>query len=192
MFEERDLPLRRWGEALRRGRAARRARRARYALWGLAALAVTGLQASISYKPRPLLVWNTTESAPIGLYLVAEPRRPPVGKMVIAWPPPSARSIAAERRYLPSNVPLVKRVAAVAGDRACAVGDAVWVNGRHAATRAEFDGSGRRMPSWTGCSDLKQGDYLLLMDGTNSFDGRYFGLTRRDELVGRAALLWAR
>jgi type IV secretory pathway protease TraF len=26
----------------------------------------------------------------------------------------------------------------------------------------------------------------------NAFDGRYFGVTRRDELLGKARLLWAK
>ena len=48
------------------------------------------------------------------------------------------------------------------------------------------------MPAWTGCHELAAGEYFLLMDSPDSFDGRYFGLTRREDLVGRAVLLWAR
>jgi type IV secretory pathway protease TraF len=45
--------------------------------------------------------------------------------MVIAWPPDVARDLASRRRYLPRNVPLVKPVAAIAGDRVCARAAAV-------------------------------------------------------------------
>ena len=64
--------------------------------------------------------------------------------MVIAWAPAEARRLGAERHYLPSNVPLVKRVAAVAGDRVCAAGEAVFVNGRLATLRRA---QGRRRPA---------------------------------------------
>ena len=192
MPEARNLPLSRWGEEIRRTRAARREQRSRSAAAAVAAFTVTALIASMLWQPRPLLVWNASASAPVGLYLVTSPNHVRSGEMVIAWTPQPARSLAAERRYLPSNVPLVTRVGAVAGDRVCAAGEAVWVNGRHVGARREFDGSGSPMPAWTGCHELAAGEYFLLMDSPDSFDGRYFGLTRREDLVGRAVLLWAR
>ena len=192
MPETTNLPLHRWGEEIRRGRDARREQRSRSAAAAVAAFIVTALIASLLWEPRPLLVWNASASAPVGLYAVMSAERVRPGEMVIAWTPEPARSLAAERRYLPSNVPLVKRIAAAAGDRVCAIGEAIWVNGRHVAARRDVDGRGRPMPSWTDCRDLAQGEYFLLMDSPDSFDGRYFGLTRSEDLVGRAVLLWAR
>jgi conjugative transfer signal peptidase TraF len=191
--EPRDIPLVRWGEELRRDRVARRKGRFRLIATAAAAVAATAAVATMLWPPRPLLVWNASESAPIGLYAVfpADEVRP--GDTVIAWPPESARALAAERRYLPINVPLVKRVAAAAGDRVCAAGEALWVNGRLEVLRRDADGAGRLLPWWTGCHDLREGQYLLLMPGSpTSFDGRYFGLTESRDLVGRARLLWAR
>jgi conjugative transfer signal peptidase TraF len=190
--EARDLPLRRWGEDIRRDRVARREQRSRSTAAAVATFSVTALVATLFWQPRPRLVWNATASAPVGLYAVAAPDRVRAGEMVIAWTPEPFRSLAAERRYLPSNVPLVKRVSAARGDRVCAVGEAVWINGRHAARRREADGQGRPLPRWTDCRDLGEGEYFLLMDSPDSFDGRYFGITRKEELVGRAVLLWAR
>lgn len=190
--EARDLPLSRWGEEIRRTRVARREQRSRSGAAAVAAFTVTALIASMLWQPRPLLVWNASASAPVGLYLVTPPHDVRAGEMVIAWTPEPARALAAERRYLPSNVPLVKRVGAVAGDRVCAIGEAVWVNGRHVGARREVDGAGRRMPAWTGCQELAAGEYFLLMEYSDSFDGRYFGVTRREDLVGRAVLVWAR
>lgn len=192
MPEARNLPLSRWGEDIRRTRVARREQRSRSMAAAVAASAVTGLIASMLWQPSPLLVWNASTSAPIGLYAVASPDEVRSGEMVIAWTPEPARSLAAERRYLPSNVPLVKRLAAIAGDRVCAIGEAIWVNGRHVGARRDVDGQGRPMPAWTGCHDLSAGEYFLLMESPDSFDGRYFGVTRREDLLGRAVLLWAR
>ena len=162
-------------------------------VWVVApALAVAGAGASLAAPPRPRLVWNASASAPPGLYLVRSPSAVRRGDMVVAWTPRSARRLAARRHYLPANVPLVKRIAALAGDHVCAEGALVSVNGRVAALRRAADARGRPMPGWSGCRVLAPGDYLLLMESPDSFDGRYFGITRSRDLVGRARLLWAR
>lgn len=193
MPDPRDLTLFQWGEELRRHRLAQRASRLRTAATVGAAIAVTALAATLIWPPRPLLVWNASESSPPGLYLVASPDEAKAGDMVIAWAPAEARRLGAERHYLPSNVPLVKRVAAVGGDRVCAAGEAVFVNGRLEALRRARDGAGRPMPWWTGCEDLRGGELFLLTPSVpDSFDGRYFGITRAPEVVGSARLIWAR
>ena len=48
------------------------------------------------------------------------------------------------------------------------------------------------MPRWSGCRELRAGEYFLLMDSPLSFDGRYFGTTRRGDILGRAEPLWTR
>jgi len=191
--DPRDLNLFQWGEEIRRRRLARRASRLRTAATAGVAIAVTALAATLIWPPRPRIVWNASESSPPGLYLVAPPGDVAPGDMVIAWAPAGARRLGAERHYLPSNVPLVKRVAAIGGDRVCAAGEAVFVNGRLEALRRPRDGAGRPMPRWTGCKDLRGGDLFLLTPSVpDSFDGRYFGITRGPEVVGSARLIWAR
>ena len=193
MPEPRDIPLARWGEELRRDRDARRKGRFRLLATAVAAVAATAAVATMLWPPQPALVWNASASAPLGLYSVSRAGEIKPGETVIAWPPASARALAAERRYLPANVPLVKRVAAARGDRACAAGEAVYVNGRVEVLRRSHDAAGRPLPWWTGCFDLQEGQYLLLMPGSPaSFDGRYFGVTERRDLVGEARLIWAR
>ena len=192
MPEARDLPVLRWGEEIRRTRLALRDRRSRSAVAVATAVSATILIGTALWQPRPRLVWNASASAPVGLYVVSAPERLHVGETVVAWPPEPARTLAAGRHYLPFDVPLVKRLAAGPGDRVCAVGEAIWINGRHVAARRLEDEAGRPMPWWTGCSDLREGEHFLLMDHPASFDGRYFGVTGRDALVGRAVPLWTR
>lgn len=167
-----------------------RARLWRWILVGLACLLAT--LATLIFPPAPRLVWNASDSAPRGLYRVFPGSPPGRGDMVIAWAPQAYRNLAAERHYLPSNVPLVKRVAALVGDRVCANGRSILVNGEAVATRLAVDGQGRPMPWWDGCRTLSPGEYLLLMDAPASFDGRYFGISRSDQLVGKARPLWTR
>jgi conjugative transfer signal peptidase TraF len=101
------------------------------------------------------------------------------------------RQLAAERGYLPQNVPLVKRVAALGGDIVCAAGDVISINGRAVAQRLARDRLGRPLPGWTGCQTLDPDDVFLLMENVaGSFDGRYFGPVRRAAIIGRLAPLW--
>ena len=192
MPEPRDLPLFRWGEELRRIRLARRSERRRAIAGLIAATAVGALMVTLISPPRPLLVWNLSESSPPGIYQVTSAEQVRRGEMMIARLPGWARRLAGGRGYLPVAVPLVKRVGAAAGDRVCAIGEALFVNGHLAARRRRQDGLGRPLPWWTGCHTLGRGEVLLLMEAApNSFDGRYFGLTRVGDIVGRARLIWA-
>lgn len=156
---------------------------------------ITGLASlvgvTIIAPPAPRLVWNVTASAPTGLYAVTPDAAPSAGDMVIARVPEAMRRMAAVRHYIPANVPLVKRVMGAPGDTVCASGPGVFVNGRHVADRLAVDGRGRVMSWWSGCLPLRDGDYFLLMPGASaSFDGRYFGITRRSDILGKAHLLW--
>lgn len=184
-----DAPLLAWGDALR----AAKMRRQRLFRRGLFVTSICGIVlVPAVIPPTPRLVWNASASAPTGLYAVSPDAFPEAGDMVVARLPAVFRRLAAERRYLPENVPLVKRVAAVAGDEVCAVDQAITVNGQAVAERRIFDGRGRRMPFWLGCIRLRGRQLFLLMDSPDSFDGRYFGVTDGDEIVGKARLLWAR
>ena len=188
MTERCDLPLFRWGDALRAARL-HRTRRRRRGVAAAAGIALLGL--TIALPPAPRLVWNASASAPLGLYGVEPGARVRRGDMVIGWAPPAARRLAAVRHYLPINVPLVKRVVGVPGDRICARGSSVFVDGRRVAERRTHDAAGRAMPWWRGCRTLRQGNLLLLMDIAASFDGRYFGASREHDVIGKATPLWA-
>lgn len=167
----------------------RRARRRRF--W-IAAIALAGaLPCALTalWTPRAKLILNVSASSPRGLYLVVGGQPLRHGDWAIARPSPAIAGLAAERRYLPYGVPLVKRVSAIAGDRICVVGDTVEVNGRRVAHRRQVDGQGRALPVWAGCHRLASGEALLLGDSSWSFDGRYFGITRAADVIGRAKLV---
>jgi conjugative transfer signal peptidase TraF len=186
-----DRPVARRGGAFRRNVAARVGRR-RLAVAILAAVAATPPLLTLVFKPPLVLVWNASASAPVGLYRVNAHAPVRKGDMAIAWAPHSVRRLAAARLYVLATVPLVKRIAAAGGDRVCASGKLITLNGRHAAVRRRKDHAGRPMPWWYGCRTLGADEYFLLMDRPDSFDGRYFGPTGKRDIVGRAVLLWAR
>src|SRR3546814_1533473 len=103
--------------------------------------------------------------------------------MVIARVPLRYRQLAAARRYLPMNVPLVKRVAAYAGDRVCASGLGIFVNGRRVAERRVTDRMGSPMQMWEGCTVLRGRQLFLLIAHPASLDGRSFGPTDEADVL---------
>lgn len=155
-----------------------------------AAIITLGVAATLIAEPHALVLWNRSASVPAGLYLLRPAPNPGRGAMVAAMPPPGAAELAARRRYLPREVPLVKKVAAVTGDTVCAEGERVTVNGQLAAVRQRSDGLGQPLPWWSGCVKLGTDAYLLLGASPDSFDGRYFGITARDGILGEVKLLW--
>jgi conjugative transfer signal peptidase TraF len=160
---------------------------------GLAGAACVSLLVGCVAVPAPLLVWNASASAPIGLYRVYPGAPARVGEMVIASLPTDLRLFAARRHYLPLGVPLVKRVVAVTGGRICAQGARITVDGRTIAERRDRDRAGRPLPAWHGCRALARGEVFLLMaSAPESFDGRYFGPTAAGDVIGRAVPLWVR
>jgi len=140
----------------------------------------------------PKLIWNASASAPLGLYALStdQPRR---GDFALIRPPTDVRDLAAERGYLPANVPMVKRIAAAEGDRVCAAGNKILIDQIAVATRLTRDHKLRPLPAWSGCRRLGSNDVFLLMAHIpDSFDGRYFGVTPRTSLIGKLVPLWTK
>jgi conjugative transfer signal peptidase TraF len=160
----------------------------RRVLSALAAVVVGCMTLAVE-TPRPLFVWNATSSAPVGLYH-RQFGGIEHGDWVLIHPPFQAAQLAASRSYFPRNIGLIKRVAAQSNDRVCRSGQAVSVNGRHAATALIRDSRGRELPSWSGCVALKPGEIFVLNAPPASFDSRYFGPVPRDNVIERIAPLW--
>lgn len=152
-------------------------------------LIVVGCVVEIAWDPKPLLVWNVTASAPIGLY-----RRSFSTVERAAWvlitPPRQAHILAAQRGYLPLNVPMVKRVAALSGDTVCRTNSTVTVNGRVRAIALSQDSRGRALPVWRGCERLSSDQIFVLTAPSASFDSRYFGVVPRANIIERIEPLW--
>jgi len=185
MNERRNLPVVIAPPPRRQCRCTRAA-----IILAFAGLGIGLIGAATFSKPAPRLVWNASASAPVGLYWLSK-SQPSRGDLVLAEPPKVVRRFAAERGYLPVGVPLVKRVAALAGDAVCAVDRLVVVNGQAVAERLASDSLGRPLPRWTGCHVLTEDELFLLMEGeASSFDGRYFGPVDRASVIGTLTPLW--
>ena len=143
--------------------------------------------------PFPRIIWNASASAPIGLYRIHPDSDPPRGALVAITPPERLAHWLSARGYLPEGVPLLKHVAAKAGQHVCRIGNVVSVNDRPVAIARALDGRGRALPIWQGCRMLEPGELLLLNPSVpDSLDGRYFGALPISAVLGRAIPLLTR
>jgi conjugative transfer signal peptidase TraF len=176
----------------RRPSRRRLSRAARRRALLLAGVALAALGFSVLARPEPILVWNSSASAPLGLYLVLPESRLRPGDLALVTPPEGIADMAARRGYLPRGVPLIKQVAAMGGDDVCAKGDIITINGDTVAVRQKADRAGRPLPWWEGCRVLSAGEILFLMPAAESLDGRYFGPLSSVHVIGRLVPLWLR
>lgn len=155
---------------------------------GLAACALLAI--TPGERRAPSVVFNTTTSAPVGFYRIDQ-ATPRIGDLVVVRPPHALARWMAARRYLPSNVPLIKRLAAQGGQAVCGRNGAVSIDGRRVAQALAHDRLGRRLRSFRGCRRLQADEiFLLNAEAPLSLDSRYFGPLPRDTIVGRATALW--
>jgi conjugative transfer signal peptidase TraF len=143
---------------------------------------------------------NTTPSYPRGLYLpIGRPAN--VGDLVAFCPTSAVAKYGMARGYLdpgrcPSgSVPLIKRLAAAAGDQV-AIGPAgVVVDGKVLKESKPLarDGLGRPLPQLRLSATLAGSQVLLMSDYEGaSFDSRYFGPLERAGVLRamRPVLTW--
>lgn len=143
--------------------------------------------ASLVSLPKKL-IYNASASAPIGLYWL-DNRPIERGDYVLVRVPERVRNLVEERQYLPPDVPLLKRVVGINGDRICRRDEGIFVNDKPVAVAQTVDSLGRPMPDWHGCHILTERSVFLLQDHPQSFDGRYFGPVDRRLTIGRATRL---
>jgi conjugative transfer signal peptidase TraF len=173
------------------------------ALGSATTIAVTALVWVSFAKPMPRLVYNPSDSVPVGWYRVdpmvkqptsgttPQPAPLQVGSIVLVRLPAEAAALAAQRGYLPLEVPLLKRVGAVAPQHVCIIGQIFRIDGNAVATTLRADRLGRPLQGWPQCRRLRAGEVLLLsVTSPASFDSRYFGPVRTPDVVGTAHPLW--
>lgn len=155
-------------------------------------VAIAALAFASAHPFAPMLVWNASASAPIGLYRIKPITPPEIGDYVLIRPDQDLEKFIAERGYLPENIPLLKRVAAVPGDEICRESQAIFINNVRVVDAQIFDSFALEMPAWSGCFTLQSSEIFLLNDPEKSLDGRYFGATKLNDVIGVARVVWVR
>lgn len=158
-------------------------------LAGYCAIAAVVIPAFV--RPAPRLVWNASASVPIGLYAAYPATGAARGDLVAAHAPAPVARMMAERGYLPLRVPMLKHVAAVAGQTICRSGVRISIDAKPVAVARLRDRMDRPLPSWSGCRTLRAGEVFLLNPASaDSFDGRYLGPMPARGIVAVLQPLW--
>jgi len=161
------------------------------ALMSIAAmLLILASSVEIAFPPKPVLLYNPSESAPVGWYRLRPNEVLKNDIMVAAYAPETARRLAHERDYLPYDYPLIKTIWAMPRAYICIQNMRVRVPNRPDIYQLAQDGLGRDMPLLSGCFTLKVDEYFLISkDVQTGFDSRYFGPVRKENILGRVQYL---
>lgn len=154
---------------------------------GVSTLAIAMLAAPAAVSSA-VLVWNMSPSAPAGLYSI-EHDKWEVGDRVAVRPAALLADDLDRRQILPTGKLLLKRVVAGEGDVVCREAESVTVNGAVVATARGASAVGEPLPAWGGCTMLKASEVFLLGDTAASYDGRYFGVTAAQDVLGRVRMV---
>ncbi|UFZ08040.1 S26 family signal peptidase [Bradyrhizobium ontarionense] len=139
------------------------------------------------FRPRPLLMWNASDSVPLGLYAVQQVRQWYVTELVVVLPRGALAEWLADGGYLPNGVPMLKRILALLGQTVCRSHHAIAVDGVEVGVARGSDSRGRPLPDWRRCRIIGDGElFLMNWQSDSSLDGRYFGLTATSDVIGRA------
>lgn len=173
--------------------------RARIVLAGLSACGLAALAWASFVHPLPRLTYNPSDSVAVGWYRVdpldhrtsSPPRSLSVDSIVLVPLPAEAAALAAQRGYLPTRIPLLKRVGAVAPQEVCIADGSVRIDGVPSAAVLPADRWGRPLPPWQQCRQLRPGElFLLSVTNPASFDSRYFGPVSAASVIGVARPVW--
>lgn len=165
----------------------------------LAAIGFAALAWASFGSPLPRLTYNPSDSVAVGWYRVdpldhragSLPSPLPVNSIVLVPLPAEVAALAAQRGYLPTRVPLLKRVGAIAPQEVCIAGGIVRIDGVPSAAVLRADRLGRPLPAWQQCRRLAPGElFLLSVTNPASFDSRYFGPVAVSAVIGVAHPVW--
>ena len=148
--------------------------------------------AGVAFVPTSLkLVWNASPSVPIGLYTIGPAEHLEVTDLVAIAAPDWLSRFLAARGYLAEGVPLMKRIAALPGQRVCRLRGEITVDGIAMGRALDRDRLGRDLPTWSGCHVVADGElFLMNWQADDSLDGRYFGPLPASTVIGRAMPLY--
>ncbi len=139
----------------------------------------------------PLVIYNSTDSIPIGFYWVSQVDSLAKGDIAVFRPTEEAKNIILARGWLPENGYLLKPIVALKGDLVCAENSEIYVNGEAFGKVNLTDSKGRSLPRYSDCENLKSEQaFVAIKDKENSFDSRYFGALNISQIEGVARPLW--
>jgi len=132
------------------------------------------------------IVLNVSPSVPLGLYVKIDDR-PSAGHLVEFQLPPH---VMGDGRHARHRV-ILKPIAAGPGDHIDTTGDWLFINERCIAPIFTVDSEGQPLPVWRARRVLQPGEFFVFSARVpNSFDSRYFGPIRCEDIIAVRRPLW--
>jgi conjugative transfer signal peptidase TraF len=137
-----------------------------------------------------ILLHNASPSEPEGLY-VRSFAPPAVGRLVTFMAPRAASAYVDRHLTYLRHTPILKALAAGPGSFVCTANRRLVIDGRILAPVAATDRHGGALPHWNGCRRLRGREWFAYSDRIpNSFDSRYYGPIRADQIIAVYRPLW--
>lgn len=137
-----------------------------------------------------LVLHNESPSEPEGLY-ARTLEAPAVGRLVTFIAPTTAAGYIDLHLPILRRTPVLKALAAGPGSFVCTASRRLVIDGQVKAPVAAKDQYGVPLPQWNGCRRLGAGEWFAYSDRVpNSFDSRYYGPIRTDQVIAVYRPLW--
>ena len=144
---------------------------------------VVAAVAALVFVPKPkLLLYNRTPSLPVGWYVYAG--QTPQRGDIVAFTLPTAAHAYAMARGESTGVRLLKQVLATGGDRVSTLHGLLYINGVLIGTIPAVDSAGRTLPHWQADRVLTADELFVGTTASHSFDSRFFGPIRTEDVQG--------
>jgi signal peptidase I len=135
---------------------------------------------ALSYK----IMFQITPSLPKGIYRIDHPDRIDRETICVFNIPQDVYGLMKSRRWFPEHLRfyLTKPVAAKQGDIVEVSAAGLYINGKYFGPVKQYDSQGLPLPRIYRKYVLRQGEYFFASTYNNSFDSRYFGTVRKENI----------
>lgn len=159
----------------------------RYVIWVLFLIAILAIGTYLIRYFGYGVSYQVSPSMPEGFYFIEPAKNLKRNDIVIFYPPKNIKKFLLEHHWIPHDGLLMKYVVGVPGDWVCKKGNVIWINHKRIANVYRFYATNKLLPNWKFCVTLKHNQFLLMSTRVErSFDGRYFGPTSRQYIIGKA------
>jgi conjugative transfer signal peptidase TraF len=136
----------------------------------------------LSYR----VVFQITPSMPKGVYWIEKNAPIDVGSIILFTPSPQADCLIKERKWGPKNLKflLIKPVVAKRGDHVLIRKGELYINGAFWGPVQKLDSQGLPLPELHLDHFLLDGEYFTVSGYEKSFDSRYFGVIKKESILG--------
>ena len=135
-------------------------------------------------------VHQLTPSMPEGWYFTYPVSSYYRGDNVVFSPDKQTENYILARKWLPKDIPLLKKIVGIPGDFLCIKQQNVYINGELLGKVYEMDDKGNALPVFSFCGKIAKDEYFMQgVANAHSFDSRYYGLVNKAQIMSKAVKL---